>query len=129
MVNIRMIVCDPMAGRGPTLMLALRRGYHGVGLEISKADVKEACDYLMRYLEYHKIKHKKSERRCNRGKILQGLEHGLNVGETEGDVTPDKYCPYSKRNKAESYALYKRIFRYSYKNFLYTRLLIRGENG
>lgn len=55
-------VCDPMAGRGTTLMLALRRGYHGVGVEISRADVKEACDYLTRYLEFHRIKHKKTER-------------------------------------------------------------------
>ena len=56
-----LVLCDPMAGRGTTLMLALRRGYHGVGIEISKADVKEACDYMTRYLEYHRIKHKKSE--------------------------------------------------------------------
>ncbi|MBR5560539.1 MAG: hypothetical protein IKU73_03915 [Clostridia bacterium] len=56
-----LIVCDPMAGRGTTLMLALRRGYHGVGVEIGKADVKEACDYMTRYLEFHRIKHKKSE--------------------------------------------------------------------
>ena len=28
----QLIVCDPMAGRGTTLMLALRRGYHGVGV-------------------------------------------------------------------------------------------------
>lgn len=57
----QLIVCDPMAGRGTTLLLALRRGYHGVGIEIGKADVKEACDYMTRYLEFHKIKHKKSE--------------------------------------------------------------------
>ena len=56
-----LVVCDPMAGRGTTLMLALRRGYHGVGVEIGKADVKEACDYMTRYLEFHRIKHKKAE--------------------------------------------------------------------
>ena len=56
-----LIVCDPMAGRGTTLMLALRRGYSGVGIEIGKADVKEACDYMTRYLEFHRIKHKKTE--------------------------------------------------------------------
>ncbi len=56
-----LIVCDPMAGRGTTLMLALRRGYHGVGLEIGKGEVKEACDYMTRYLEFHRIKHKKTE--------------------------------------------------------------------
>jgi len=57
----QLVVCDPMAGRGTTLMLALRRGYHGVGIEIGKGDVKEACDYMTRYLEFHRIKHKKSE--------------------------------------------------------------------
>ena len=57
----QLIVCDPMAGRGTTMMLALRRGYHGVGIEIGKADVKESCDYMTRYLEYHRIKHKRSE--------------------------------------------------------------------
>ena len=57
----QLVVCYPMAGRGTTLMLALRRGYHGVGIEIGKADVKECCDYMTRYLEYHRIKHKRSE--------------------------------------------------------------------
>ena len=57
----QLIVCDPMAGRGTTAMLALRRGYHGVGIEISKADCKEASDYVTRYLEFHRIKFKRSE--------------------------------------------------------------------
>lgn len=57
----QLIVCDPMAGRGTTLMLALRRGYHGVGIEIGKADVKEAADYMTRYLEYHRIKYKRTD--------------------------------------------------------------------
>ena len=57
----QLIVLDPMAGKATTAMLALRRGYHGVGIEISKADVKEASDYMTRYFEYHRIKHKKSE--------------------------------------------------------------------
>ena len=57
----QLVVCDPMAGRGTTLMLALRRGYHGVGIEIGKADVKEAADYMTRYLEYHRIKYKRTD--------------------------------------------------------------------
>ena len=66
----QLIVCDPMAGRGTTMMLALRRGYHGVGIEIGKADVKECCDYMTRYLEYHRIKHKRSESTLTvRGKV------------------------------------------------------------
>lgn len=57
----QLVVLDPMAGRGTTPMLALRRGYHGIGIEIARAEVKEACDYMTRYLEFHKIKHKRSE--------------------------------------------------------------------
>ena len=57
----QLVVCDPMAGRGTTLMLALRRGYHGVGIDIGKADVKEAADYMTRYLEFHRIKYKRTD--------------------------------------------------------------------
>lgn len=57
----QLVVCDPMAGRGTTLMLALRRGYHGVGIEIGKADVKEAADYMTRYLKFHRIKYKRTD--------------------------------------------------------------------
>lgn len=57
----QLVVCDPMAGRGTTLMLVLRRGYHGVGIEIGKADVKEAADYMTRYLEFHRIKYKRTD--------------------------------------------------------------------
>lgn len=57
----QLVVCDSMAGRGTTLMLALRRGYHGVGIEIGKADVKEAADYMTRYLEFHRIKYKRTD--------------------------------------------------------------------
>ena len=57
----QLVVCDPMAGRGTTLMLALRRGYHGVGIEIGRADVKEAADYMTRYLEFHRIKYKRTD--------------------------------------------------------------------
>ena len=66
----QLVVCDPMAGRGTTLMLALRRGYHGVGIEIGKADVKEAADYMTRYLEYHRIKYKRTDSALTvRGKV------------------------------------------------------------
>ena len=66
----QLIVCDPMAGRGTTLMIAARRGYHGVGIEISKGDVKECCDFLTRYLEYHRTKYKRSESALTvRGKV------------------------------------------------------------
>ena len=66
----QLVVCDPMAGRGTTLMLALRRGYHGVGIEIGKADVKEAADYMTRYLEFHRIKYKRTDSALTvRGKV------------------------------------------------------------
>lgn len=69
----QLIVCDPMAGRGTTLMLALRRGYHGVGIEIDKADVKESADYMTRYLEFHRTKYKRTDSSLTvRGKTAVG---------------------------------------------------------
>lgn len=59
--DAQLVVCDPMCGRATTLLLALRRGYHGVGIDVSRAEIAEACGYVTRYLEYHRIKHKKQE--------------------------------------------------------------------
>ncbi|MBR1708392.1 MAG: hypothetical protein IJ719_06140 [Clostridia bacterium] len=54
----QLIVCDPMAGKGTTPMLAIKRGYHGVGIEIGKSNVEEVTGYMNRYFEFHKIKYK-----------------------------------------------------------------------
>lgn len=59
--DAQLVVFDPMCGRATTLLLALRRGYHGIGIDISRADISEACGYVSRYLEYHRVKHKKQE--------------------------------------------------------------------
>lgn len=57
----QLVVCDPLCGRGTTLFLALRRAWHAIGIEADKADVKEVNDFFSRYLEYHRMKHKKAE--------------------------------------------------------------------
>lgn len=57
----QLIACDPICGRATTLFLALRRGWHAVGVETDKNDVKEANDFLTRYLEFHRMKHKKTQ--------------------------------------------------------------------
>ena len=63
-------VLDPLCGRGTTLFLALRRGWHAAGIEQDKGDIKELNDYLTRYLEYHRMKHKKTESALTvRGKL------------------------------------------------------------
>lgn len=59
--DAQLTVCDPLCGRGTTLFLALRRGWHSVGVEADKADVKESTGFFTRYLEFHRMKHKKSE--------------------------------------------------------------------
>ena len=51
-------VLDPLAGKGTTLLLALRRGYHGIGIEVSKSCVEELAGYMNRYFEFHKMKYK-----------------------------------------------------------------------
>ena len=57
----QLTACDPICGRATTLFLALRRGWHAVGVETDKNDVKEANDFLTRYLEFHHMKHKKTQ--------------------------------------------------------------------
>ncbi len=52
-------VLDPVAGRGTTLFCALERGMNAVGVEVDAKAVTETEQYLTRYLEYHRIKHRK----------------------------------------------------------------------
>lgn len=57
----RLLVCDPMGGKGTTAFLALSRGWDAVSLDSAKADVREAADYAQRYFEFHRLKHKRTE--------------------------------------------------------------------
>ena len=57
----RLTVCDPMGGKGTTAMLALCQGWDAVSLDSARADVREAADYVARYLEFHRLKHKRTE--------------------------------------------------------------------
>ena len=52
-------VLDPICGRGTTLFCALQEGNHAVGIEIGAKDVHEADTYFKRYLQYHRLKHKR----------------------------------------------------------------------
>ena len=51
-------VLDPLCGRGTTLFVALQKGMNSVGIDLDRKDLKEAADYLSRYLQYHRLKHK-----------------------------------------------------------------------
>ena len=51
------VVLDPLCGRGTTLFCALCAGAHGVGIDIDQRDLKEASDFFVRYLKYHRMKH------------------------------------------------------------------------
>jgi len=51
-------VLDPLCGRGTTLFVALQKGMNSVGMDLDRKDLKEAADYLSRYLQYHRLKHK-----------------------------------------------------------------------
>ena len=70
----QLTVLDPLCGKGTTLYLALRRGYHGIGIELSRSDVREASEYLTRYLEFHRIKHKKQDFSLTAGGRAAGKE-------------------------------------------------------
>jgi len=48
---------DPMCGRATTLFVGANRGWSCTGADLDKADLKEAEQFLKRYLEYHRFKH------------------------------------------------------------------------
>lgn len=63
-------VLDPLCGRGTTLFLALRRGWNAAGVDADKSEVKELNDFFTRYLEYHRLKHRRQESALTvRGKL------------------------------------------------------------
>lgn len=57
-------VLDPLCGRGTTLFVALQQGMNSVGMDMDRRDLKEAADYLSRYLQYHRLKHTLAQGSC-----------------------------------------------------------------
>ncbi len=55
-------VLDPLCGRGTTLFCALQEGECAVGADTDEKAVHEADVYFERYLQYHRIKHRRQER-------------------------------------------------------------------
>lgn len=55
-------VLDPLCGRGTTAFCALTMGDHAVGLEADGKALHEADVYLERYLQYHRLKHRREQR-------------------------------------------------------------------
>lgn len=54
-------VLDPLCGKGTTLFCALRRGFHAIGIEMDRKDVKECGDFFSKYLQHYRFKHHKTQ--------------------------------------------------------------------
>lgn len=54
-------VLDPMCGKGTGPLTALLRGWNAVGIEMDRKDLKELGDYFARYLEFHRVKHRRTQ--------------------------------------------------------------------
>ena len=63
----QLTVLDPMCGRGTTLFTAVNRGWNAVGADQDAAAVDEAWKFFKRYLEFHRIKHTKTEKSLTAG--------------------------------------------------------------
>lgn len=50
-------VLDPLCGKATSLFCALQRGFDATGVDEDSGEIKEAADYLTRYLQLHKVKH------------------------------------------------------------------------
>ena len=55
-------VLDPMCGRGTTAFIALNRGWNALAFDQDAGAVDEADKYFKRYLEYHRVKHTRTEK-------------------------------------------------------------------
>lgn len=53
---------DPMCGRGTTLFQAVNRGWNAAGLDADKKDVQECGAFFEKYLQFHRLKYKKTLR-------------------------------------------------------------------
>lgn len=59
--DAKLTLCDPLCGKGTALYLGLRRGWNAAGVDADKSGIKEADDFVSRYLEFHRMKHKRTE--------------------------------------------------------------------
>ena len=59
---------DPVCGKATGCFCALMAGMNAVGLDTDQKALKEAADYIERYLKYHKLKHEIRKRSETFGK-------------------------------------------------------------
>ena len=57
-----LVFFDPLCGKGTGCFCALAAGMNAVGLDLDKKEIREAADYLSRYLKFHKLKHEEKHR-------------------------------------------------------------------
>ncbi|MER7165727.1 SAM-dependent methyltransferase [Micromonospora sp. NPDC000207] len=57
MLDRRLVVLDPLCGRGTTLNQALMYGYHGIGVEHDGKDVDSYAAFLRTWLKRKRLKH------------------------------------------------------------------------
>lgn len=93
---------DPMCGRGTTLLQAVRFGHQAAGVEIDKTDTKELVSFYTRYLEYHRVKHKKSRSSMT--------ADGKNAGERTVIHASDTELTVIQGNTLDAGAFFKQPF-------------------
>ncbi len=52
-------ILDPICGRGTSLFCAMQEGHNAIGVEIDAKALAELDAYFVRYLKYHKMKHRR----------------------------------------------------------------------
>ena len=67
MLERRLVVLDPLCGRGTTLNQALRYGYDAIGIEVDGGHVDAYGAFLRTWLRRKRLKHTvEARRRCGR---------------------------------------------------------------
>ncbi len=81
---------DPVMGKGTTLFEGLVRGYNGCGIEVGELPVREAVQYLKKYLEHEKYKHSYHMRRQGgAGGAMRAVRHSFTLAPAKERMKED----------------------------------------
>jgi hypothetical protein len=80
MLDRRLVVLDPLCGRGTTLNQALMYGYDAIGIESDAKDVEAYSAFLRTWLKRKRVKHKAETHPVRRDRRIVARQLGVEIG-------------------------------------------------
>jgi tRNA G10 N-methylase Trm11 len=86
MLDRRLLVLDPMCGRGTTLNQVIMYGWNAAGVDIDQKDFEAYATFIQTWLKRKRVKHQAEVTRVRRDKHLLGRKLQVSIG-----LTKDSY--------------------------------------